>query len=347
MFYNPASVIQTMCHEIAHYVGQEARHRKKRAEHMMASISCFWLDLLPLVPAEKPPEEALNFIAPLANAMAEIVMKQYEVYISRNSALEDQEKFYLTSIGDFLASNDYLTKLMDNISFTDALRTAWKNKMDQQDPDYINYVIKTQQEGLGTDYIEKLYQDPKTKSAALDVLAGNMVISLQNKFLMWKYQGNTQLEGYFKLCQDILQAFSEAYADLRMVQLLNITDAQEYSQILDMNSSFSSGEFRTSFQFCLRRSAIRGFLGSTKEEDIFKGCSRTKWDNLTSRFCYDRLVAYLEICGKSFGTNGTNLNCLIHLFENSDAQELFHSIRENAISFRGDMISYCKQITNA
>lgn len=356
MFYDPVVVIQTMCHEIAHHVGKKARRRKERAQLILECIGGYLIYMtLPIRDGE------------LAQAMAKViqqeVMKEYERWFDPVS--EKGRQYYLTSITNFLKSQNHLYNLIESDDFLYRLRLSWAEAMGRYD---ITELVKMLDRTMYSGYLQRMYTNQKTRGAALNQLAGEMTMRMRAELRKWKSMqpsgGKADAETgrmpkfvYYRFCECIPQVFSEAYADLRMLDILEIHRWEDYLNLLVTNLELA-GDFRERWEYqeYLRCAAILSLLGADEEaipwwgEEILDGPNYT--DRLVLDFCLDRLLQYLILCQQpGYGPSRERISrCgLRRLAEricDSDSLTVFSAIRDTALDYRQNLKRYCRMITD-
>ena len=356
MFYNPEVVIQTMCHEIAHHVGKNARCRKERAEFMLECIGGYLI--YTLLPINDP-----KLVKDMAKAFREEVMTNYERWFDPIG--EKGRKYFLTSISSFLIAQDYLCSLIKSVDFQKKLWIKWWKVLNEYD--VLNLAEKLDKT-MCSGYLQKMYQNNKTKEAAVRQLANELPKLLWAKIQKWT---SVQPEGakadsdtgqmprntYFRFCECILQTFSEAYADLRMLDVLEIDRWEDYIKLLETNLKLvGSIKDNWDIQEYLRGSAVLAYFKA--DEDIICRWSKYLDDcNDTDRLIYwlslDRLKEYLTLCGKpDYAPNKEKISLcdLCHLVEQTcshDPMMVFSTIRGIILDYRKDLTDYCGRITGS
>ena len=88
MFYNPSAVIETMCHEIAHHVGKNARCREERMERI---LDCIGINLI----CSSLPIRDCSLVKSLAHVICIEAKDEYERWFDQIDASD--RRYYLTS----------------------------------------------------------------------------------------------------------------------------------------------------------------------------------------------------------------------------------------------------------
>lgn len=354
-FYDPRTVVPIMCHEIAHYVGNMSRHRDRRMELIFNAVCAFLLyNMLPL--DEKTGEgKTPPLLAPLAEAFGTLLKEKYT---------EFSQSFYVNDIDRFLIQNNTIMTLVESLSFQAKLRQAWADVLIHSD---IGPLLDKLDRTLRSHYSSSLYQDgvreyydgPNTaRQAACNIMADNMVLKLQKSFRLWKRYGSAgqedqstaPLEIYFDFCQLLIQACSEAYSDLRMIELLGIQEASQYENILIKNTEY-------------RVKANVDFQRSLRHDAVCEACNLKSWSayfilsdldptmQVVIKYARSSLVKYLRECIRNKQDDSAalphgylDLNKIMKQLESHDAEEIFSTIRSTMIDYRKMLIQYCKEV---
>ncbi len=354
MFYNPPVVIQTMCHEIAHHVGNKARHRKERAKFMLECI-CGYL-IYALLPINEQ-----ELVRPMAEAFQEEVMKDYERWFDLGG--EKGREYFLTSVASYLKTQDYLYQLIENAAFQNRLWQVWGKVLSEHD---VSGLVKKLDKTMCSGYLQRMYAEKETKEAAVRQLAGELSSLLWTEMRKWisiqptvakadAETGQMPHQKYYHFCQCILQTFSEAYADLRMLDVLQIDRWEDYIKLLETNLKLvGSRKDDWDIQVYLRGDAVLAYLKDDKDSicrwsEYLDDCNDT--DRLIYLFSLNRLKEYLDLCGKSdYAPNKEKISpCgLCHLLERTcshDPMAVFSTIRGTILDYRKDLTDYCGRIT--
>lgn len=345
-FYTPISVVQVMCHEIAHYVGNVSRKRETRAKCMLESISAYLLlNTMPLLPAkEEISEENWKLVNSLSTALTEVVLNEYR----NRSQKKGTRQYYLNDLGDYITEYNYLIKLFQTPSFVENLRERLSKALENED---ISSILDKQDATLHTQMLHMLYADPNTREAALDIIAGSIISKIQMELDKWEEENSIdnanadkRLKKYFNYCEIIFQAFSEAYADLKMLQLLGLEkQAEKYENMLMANSDYRlHGEH--DHQVRLRYNAICKVLKMdiiNQEDWGYSKCDEMEQNCLD--FATYRLADYLSEC-RTYTPKAPHLANAVSLLHTTNAQDLFNSVRSAIVEYRKNLCEDFGQI---
>ena len=348
MFYDPTLVVETMCHEIAHYVGKHSRLRQKRAEAILDCICAYVL----YNALSNDKDELWEC---LIQSFRTQILEEYDHWIENRSNMS-QRKYYLTNISCFLKSGEvnYLMELFNNEEFTNALQQKWTSAIIRKEVDVLD-LINQLEKTLRTGYLEKLYLEENTRKAAVHVLAGFLVIRVKYKIKeFFKSTYLTQDRNYIEFYENIFQVFSEGYCDLRMTEILDIADKEVYLETLNRHLDVVGGKnkLKEKVQMPLRKWGVASVLSS---EDLSEKYIRnTQADGGAShdilRVCYRKIQEYLHFCHKNcVDTPKTqevkkDIQKIVESLTCTDAQKLFSIIRNEILDYRERLITYCDEI---
>ena len=141
---------------------------------------------------------------------------------------------------------------------------------------------------------------------------------------------------YRLFCKNVLDAFSEAYADLRMIQMLGL----DYSNLNDAKASYHSimESFGVvadkSLESMMRRDAIRRVL--TDDTPLKAPEFSIGYPNMFTNFAEHRICSYLKKCQADFqeGLSENPIPNFIKAISNHQPSEMCWNIQSAMASFR-------------
>ena len=345
MFYNPVNVIQNICHEIAHYVGNNCRYRKERAKNIIESICAYMLYIT--LPSDCYDDK---LITKFSESFSEQVLIEYDEWIKLNDIHENQ-KYLLTLFGNFLDETQFLTELLNRNSFVENLKnvlveTILRNNI------YVDKLIEKQERNFNNNYLTKLYNNCN-KNVVLHNLVSSLILRIKLKMEQMIRLINIGGEEVislspFKFVENLLQAFSEAYSDLKMVQLLSIKNITDYKNIFYYSSEnildLKNDKAYDAFQVKLRLSGVCSII-----KNKVMCYDNIPYQDETSKkifdFCLKKLYQYLRICYNNTDIQyiaNNNLSDIIKTVNESNAQDIFVIIRNEIINYRNNLEQYIK-----
>ena len=366
IFYNPVATIDMMCHEIAHYVGNKARYREERTKAILECICAYLLyTALPAASAEE------GLVDILADAFSEQILEAYRESL-KNSDISQATRYYLTSINQYIETNNYLMTLLKQQNFVERLQERCANALEKIN---ISGWIDMQDTTLHSDFLKNLYDSDsqnhsdratiaQCRKAATYMLCGFFIerILAQGQALIKaeldrspKQQLKTDKshipDAYPAYCQNIQQAFSEAYSDLRMVELLKISEGDVYETLSreNLQQLHTEREFGTwdieEFQTKLRYAGVRQVLDGSALYMSFQ--AENEIEEKIWGFCLKKLTGYLSICHNEYKeSEKNNLPALIESLQGNNAKQQFSTIRSEIVDYRKRLQPYCEKVYN-
>ena len=331
-FYNPARTMQLMCHEIAHHVGGEMRQRKERVKYIFGSIGAYLLHYaLPKCIDDDVRKK-------LAEDFAGVFNHIYDLHLNdSNPRQHDGDTgFYLKAINKFIEITNYLSNPLQHKWVITCLRKAWAETLARQED--IEELIILREKSLYTNYVSSMYEKEKNTKKAVAELISNAILSSTNHMVAgWQrnLQDSWDWKKYTEFCENILEIFREAYADMRMLNLLGITEQQEYKRFMDFNldpENVSSNYFQW-----LRYHAVSYAVfdeGKVKMEETN--------DGPRLRAILPFLVEYLKACTPV--CENSWLSHTLCTFNGSDPEKQIQSIHTELISYRDKLNKYCAEL---
>ena len=263
--------------------------------------------------------------------------------------------------GDCLQGLTYLINLFEDVDFLDRLRKGWALAMKSHD---VKDLIEKTDYTMFTSFLQRMYEDSEQTYAALNYVAGELTRLLQVELRRWQHlfptDDNTGIDiekspilVYFHFCDSIPQIFSEAYADMRMLDVLEIDQWQDYQKLLETNLNLvGTPKEKWGTEEFLRGISILSFLNATEEaiRVWYEARNLNKTDRLVLDFCLGQLTQYLKLCQESsFRPDAERIRrCGVHrLLEqvcSTDPITVFSAIRNTTLDYREDLVRYCRKI---
>lgn len=331
-FYDPAQTIRLFCHEAAHYLSD--RHRKDRAKHIFRVISFLLLANTPLchVAEEK---ESNSLLVVMADALADYLLIKFDQQtLSPTRGI----LFHLRDISDFLRNNDYGIRLFYDTFDTDAIRIRWQKALRdgvREEPDtfgtLFSFALSRIQETLQSDYLVELFHQDPEGMYVYEVFS--QIIAHYASFT----NGQEPDKEFFQICENVLQAFSEAYADLRMSELIGEEfSIHWYEEMLMQLGAVSP------YQKRLRHDAV---LTVIKPDDNWKPLqSFCGSDPQLVSYATEQLCGYLKLC-HSEPIRSQYVVGLLRTFKSGDIDKQCNRIREEIQRNRGYLTECCRRIS--
>ena len=248
IFYNPSDVIEIVCHEVAHHVGGNARCRNFRAEQIFNSVAMYALA------ASLDCFDGGNaLMSQLAKTLGRLLLCEYMEY--REDDTRSKYKCFLADIARFLTMRQALNGLFTSPRFKENLQAEFRETLCCADDSSLRMLADAFDDELDTVYFSNLCAgDTNVRRAACDVLSGCVVLKLSLKiYEIFHSLDHQQFEHMVSYFEEMLQAYSEAYADMRMLELLGISSVDAYDKIAER---YLHEPDPSDLQKCLRYNAV-------------------------------------------------------------------------------------------
>jgi len=336
LFYNPADVIPVMCHEIAHYVGNEPRKREERTKLIFSSIGvCLLYNAVPFTEGDN------DLVDALGEAFGEDLLEYYREVCELQ---KDREPYFLDDVRRFIEEYKNLLAVIEVPSFVTRLQESWQKVMAAQD---LRGLLEKMDYALDSPYLSGLYADQRSEPAVREILARKIVFDLQKMIREWSCNsGASEYIKYKDYCLSVVSAFREAYSDLRMVQLLWIKSDKKYEDILRRNSEYRL-KGRMDFQSYLRHDAVceASEMGRAEEQLSKWLKDKDSTMSLVTGLAKKYLVRYLRACREAEYGSG-DVKDLLEKLDTPFPRELFETVRELIFDYRMKLCQYCRGITS-
>ena len=324
ILYHPDAVIALLCHEIAHQVGTVARRRKERAEYIFTAIAGFLL--APLL-------SDVDLLEKLSKGMGKVLLELYQ----KSEQSEQEGEYYLESISDWIRKEDFLQGyILDSQAFYDEVLKTWVESFCNEISDEKYKVLADPGNVLGITRYEKLEVEARI-SVCLRLFLEKFKMISNLQYLDNQKKG-VSLKKRYDLFNYTIDAYREAYSDLKMVELLGIDRRERYEELLQQIGQIY-GESRTGDTIwktpsnLWRKAAICGVLDQnyTPDDDWF-----VKGDTVERKLAYEQLKQYLARCYE--GGSGDTIQRMRDILHKRDPRELFAGIRERLFTYRDEIV---------
>ena len=143
----------------------------------------------------------------------------------------------------------------------------------------------------------------------------------------------TQLKKqYTNLCENMIQAFSEAYADLRMLELIG-----DKFTIDDYTDLFFQVDVDNDFQKILRHDAVLSVLKPCEDWE------KQVTEDLFLSYVLEQIQEYLRLCHMK-PASSTQVSKILEILKGNNITEQFKCIRKTIWTYREKLIKDCKRI---
>lgn len=329
-FYDPVLTIKLFCHEAAHYMSD--RHRKDRARYIFRVVSFLLLANTPLgFVMEQTQDDSI--LAVMAESLADFLM---EKFVEQTPHTIRDIPYHLKDVSEFLRCTDYGISFFEDAFHADRICSSWQNVLREkviQESDRFGKLfgigLGSIQETLQSNYLIELFQQDQEGMHVYEVFS--RIISHYATFP----NASEPDEEFNNICENILQAFSEAYADLRMSELIG----EEFSW-KDYTDMFTQVDVDNHYQKILRHDAV---LNVVAPNDDWEALITKEEDYLILSYAAEQIRRYLELCHTQ-PTSSDQVVQFLQDFKDGDISKQCSRIRETIQQYRMYLTQYCQKI---
>ena len=270
-FYRPSYVIELLCHEVAHYVGDETRNRTGRAKGIFNCVGGWiFVRTLPFVMLRE-------IKGVIVNAISGYLLQEYEQYLKKKSDSEGNTNYFADDVRKFLermvskadafTGREFISNLteklkdsLNHLSIEDVCRlmNPSRGSCEESSKKEINTVYLMAKAANGAE--ETMHP------AVIEALASEIALRIATEWSnLLRYDDLEDTENLFQFCQEVVICFREAYADYRMIELLQL-EPQEYQCMVE---EYQSNETTSDLQKYIRERSVKSAcwnMVSMKEE---------------------------------------------------------------------------------
>lgn len=317
-FYEPIMAAAVLCHEVAHHVGDSSRNRELRTKEFFSILAMFML----LNGLEDTLKEDGSF-APIFSLLADTISGWIkEKIFDQPNRLPNSRHNHRQTLIAFLIEENYFVKTFSDDEFPDeiAKELFLHFPEDSYDHKEIHVILTEIAKELEKEWspecraLSSLFEDASTVQYAeiqtvtflidrarknfrrnLFVDKANSVSKSQNSNRNSDYR--MTMETYRIFCDNILNTFSEAYADLKMIQMLNLKFSDPSKDEVTYHSIMESFGIVAdkSLESMIRRDAIRRFL-TNNDNPLEAPEYSLLLPNMLTNFAERRICRYLKKC---------------------------------------------------
>lgn len=329
-FYDPVLTIKLFCHEAAHYLSD--RHREDRAKYIFRVISFILLTNTPLhfVMEEKQDD---SILAVMADSLADFLLDKF---VEQTPHFTRNIPYHLEDVSSFLANNGYGIDFFIDPFDVDRICARWQNVLYTktiQEPDtfgdFFAFGLKCIQKTLESNYLLDLFQQDPTGMYVYEVFS--RFIAHYASFPNATYPD----EEFYNLCENIIQAFSEAYADLRMIELIG----EEFS-CKDYTDMFLQVDVDNHYQTLLRHDAVLTLVAPNGD---WEAMIPKENNPLIFAYVAEQIRQYLDLCHMQPTCSNQVVHILQDLKDGNIAKQCGR-IRETIQEYRIYLNQYCQKI---
>lgn len=284
-FYQPERAIMLLAHEVGHYEGN--REREKRAKCIFEMVGLLLLRHTMLNSANQKtiPQIAWSFAEEFGNFL-------FNEYTVREKKCVREIQAALDSVAHFLGYTNYGLDYFSSIVTAETLTQRWAKKLYDKRKDEVvrqecTSLLEMLDSHVHTDYLVNLVDESAFMNAC-DVISRHVVNQLYNLAQpnMRKVYSDIPSTG-----EAIVQAFSEAFADIQMLHVMGDQfNPEDYVSLLkDMQKDIGI----PSTEQLLRYNAMQRIKQNLPEAESF-----TIYDDSFLNAVVKSIVSYLRFAGE-------------------------------------------------
>ena len=331
-FYDPAQTILLFCHEAAHYLSD--RHREDRAKYIFRVISFLLLANTPLCRIVEE-EKDISLLIVMAEELADSLMEKLKS--DKRYPLTRSIPFHLGDVSNFLRENEYGIQIFKNPFETAAVCRNWQRVLHNyvvNNPEIHRSIFESAlsciQETLQSKFLIQLFHEAPDGAYVYEVFS--RIIAYYAAF----NDGIDLDSAFFNICENILQAFSEAYADLRMSELAG----EEFSPDWYEETLRQLGH-ASYYQKSLRYDAVLRVINLNEHRKPLQDLSY--YDPQFFAYAAQQLYEYLSLCHNE-PTHSQYVVHLLQIFKSGDVGQQCSLIREEIQKGRRYLAQHCNDI---
>lgn len=304
MLYNPHRVVTILSHETAHYVGDKIRNREIRAKKIFESIIYVLMN-------SKMKGSFLSLLSHISPLISEQLFENFKVFLNNSKTTEEKEIQigYLSDVRNFFNTYNYFEYIFGTADFQNNICCFTKEHLAKNTD--LKKAIKDNglnhfDEDIKCSYLSNI----DNEDYIVDVVIRCILKSITDNYK----QINKDPSNTVEIIREVLSAFSEAYADLIMINVLDIS-SDEYLEIIQSEGSNynSKGNIKSSIDslsIIIRIHAVlKAVYGS---EDIDKIINNSAFSHVindeTLELIEECVCQYLKSCIASIDNNKFSLD---------------------------------------
>lgn len=314
-FYDPESAMMLLSHEVGHYEGD--RKREVRAQKVFQLISMVMLvdtGLFPFETTNTYVVDDTSLLGVLSKQLGHFLLTQFHLNLGLpNRGIVDHR----SDIIDFLHNHDFGYLFFQQNDTRRQIIHSWKEGMKAVDfsnpeqADVLQHILEAFDEQEETLYYTKLTNCDMTNVAfePISQFIANKI------FFDSAVASQGQREMLISQYELVIQAFSEAFADVQMVRILGKAfNVQQYVSLLkETDQSFNCGDNRTTEQFTAEQIVRCNVLCKMYDFDLPD--SSLVSEHLLTNTIIQKVIEYLNECGDmllSASFKGLDVNAFIN-----------------------------------
>lgn len=326
-FYNPVLTIKLFCHEAAHYLSD--RQRKERAKHIFRVASFLLLSNTPMASSAYEYHEP-DLLKLMAENLADYLLKKLD---ENNLQFTRNIQYHLVDISAFLFDNNFGAKFFRSPLDRNKICAMWSNALREhikRFPDIYKSPFVKGLEGtqntLHSGCLKRVFEETPEGSYVYDVFSEIVALYVST------FDPTQLKKQYTNLCENMIQAFSEAYADLRMLELIG-----DKFTIDDYTDLFFQVDVDNDYQKILRHDAVLSVLKPCEDWE------KQVTEDLFLSYVLEQIQEYLRLCHMK-PASSTQVSKILEILKGNNITEQFKCIRKTIWIYREKLIKDCKRI---
>lgn len=342
-FYNPSDALALLCHEIGHYMSN--RRRADRTNGIFYIVGLSLLSRTPLIEIVKNVDVVVNGVSilhVLATSLSCFLLQEFNKEFPVEEIGENQH--HLINVVKFLTRHNFGADFFAQVESSNVIVDQWhKDICKVSDSGRLNHTefhdaLQSIEGTLHTSYITRLYNNTQAKDVSdayiyvFSIFARNIMFHV--KMLCAKPQA---INDHIEFCDNVIQAYSEAYADMRMAQVMGKSfSVQMYEKLLQ-----TIGD-KEKILCDIRHDALCQTIGCIEKWDKWAGTYELKSDMILQEVAIQLIHQYLTQCYEPNKISPL-VEKSVNAFEKANIGSQISLIHSSINAFREDMKNYCTE----
>lgn len=255
-------------------------------------------------------------------------------------------EYHLTDVCNFLEDVGFGFQIFEDAEYIENIQDRWRKRIyrevikgNDSVLDEVNQCMGLIEKTLYTEYFTELLEYESDYEMCFDILVRRIVLSVRDIRKSWLAKGERGEFTYSEICKAITLAFSEAFADLQIMEIMGeMLTYCDYEQLLD-----SVGD-RNRYQNIIRHDAVLNAIAKEKAWErrtpIPQPGSSAYLVEVIQAYTVKQLTDYLLLC-KCNNKNSSMVKNTLEAFSSNNVERQFEVIQSNISSYRKKLIERC------
>lgn len=339
-FYDPANALMLLCHEIGHYMSD--RKRSVRTTGIFYIVGLSILARTPLIEVIEDSgtiKSGVSLLHILTMGLRDFLLEEFQRCFSPDTHGRNQH--HLVNVSEFLKKCNFGVDYFTRQNACERIIAQWQKALRQAytsgnlSAEELDKALNSIESTLDTGYITHAYADSQAGDAqdarmqVFSILARNILFQVK---IFCSHIVNVRKHN--KFCDNLIQAYSEAYADMRMAQVMgNRFSVRMYEDLLEAIGDKNMCNIRHD-ALCITVVSQKTWVPWTED------CGN-KSENILQETAIHFVHQYLSQCYEP-----SNVSRLVEdslsAFQNSDIGAQINVIHDSIHGFRDALTVYCK-----